>query len=735
MTLYARVVFPLPLDQSFLYAVPEPYRAAAKPGVRVVAPLGAKRRNGFIVALTSDPPAAGMRVKELAQVLDERPFRDERFLEFTRILSGEFHCPWGELLQASLPPSLAVRTKVVVRLTALGRERLENKALGPREKALAAVLAESVKGRSPLFLQRKTGGREVSGLIARMKKKGLLEVREQAVPSPRKPALGASEGPSQLGLDFPGPDPAEGPLASVERAVDSRRFGSFYLFGPDDSRRAAYRALIERASKVSGKILYLIPEIALTAGVVKGFEQDFGRGAVVFHGRMTDKQKENAWRHLKSGRAALVVGTRSALFIEADPLRLIIVDGEHEESYFQAESPSYDARRGAWLRARAAEAVIVFGSSRPTVEAFDEARRLGVLVELGREVRKTRLSWVEERRDGPLVSPALETKLRANLKKGRPAVLFLNRRGYASSPSCAGCGRVPKCPRCDIPFVYHKAEDRLVCHYCNFSTGVRRACSACGGHLALSRAVGTQALEEEIGRLFPGTRVARFDADTAAGAGERESILSEFRRGKIPILVGTQLLVHQPGMPQVGLVGILRPEALLGLSDYRAGQRTFQAVAAMMEVCRNDHDAEAVIQTASPAHYSIRAAAEGDYPAFFEREIAFRKLMNYPPSAALAELTLQGRDVRALAGNSRKLATLLKKHEPEPEVLGPVLAPFPRVRGVARVQFILKAKTREAIDQALRGSMPAVRLKKSVVFSYSPFRPQQALGDRPRSLR
>jgi primosomal protein N' (replication factor Y) (superfamily II helicase) len=526
---------------------------------------------------------------------------------------------------------------------------------------------------------------------------------------------------SQLGLEFPEAVPGAGPLSAIEQVLAAGRFGHFYIFGSDAARLAAYRTLIERATKGPGKVVCLVPEVAPAREFVAGLGKDLEGRAIFFHGGMTERQKERAWRSLWSGKAALVAGTRSALFVEAAPLRLIVVDGEHEESYVQAESPSYDARRGAWLRAQAAGAVVVFGSSRPSVEAWDEARRLGVLVEFGAEPRKTRLSWVEDRRDGPLVSRALEAKLRAGLEKREPSVLFLNRRGYAASPACAACGRVPRCPRCGIPFVFHKAGAKLVCHYCGHSTDIQSACAGCGGRLAFGRAAGTQALEEELGRLFPGARVVRFDADAASTAGEREAIIAEFRRGKIPFLVGTQLLVHQPGVPKVGLVGILGPEALLGLPDYRAGQRTFQAVASMMEMCRNEPEAEAVIQTAKPAHFAIQAGAEGDPRGFLEKELAFRTLMNYPPAAALAEVFLHGRDVRALASNSRKLAALLKRREPELEVLGPALAP--RARGLSRVQLVLKAKDRGTIDEALRASLPAVRAKKSVVFSYSPFRP------------
>ncbi len=340
---------------------------------------------------------------------------------------------------------------------------------------------------------------------------------------------------------------------------------------PDRARRAAFQTLVRRAVGAGGRVLFLSPEVGPTETLVAAFKADYGRQAVVFHGRMTEKQKEEAWRVLKSGRAALAAGTRSALFLETGPLRLIAVDNEQEESYIQAEDPSYDARRGAWLRGKSEGAVIVFGSSRPTVEAFSEARRLGTLIELGSEPRPAGVTIVDHSGDAPVVSRELERKLRARLEKGDPAILLLNRRGYAAQVVCSGCGHAPHCPRCDIALVYHKAENRLICHYCNYSVDSGRACAECGGRLVVRRGAGTQAVEEELARLFPKTRVARFDADTASRPEERERILGDFAKGKIPILVGTQLLVHQPGAPKAGLVAVLRPEYLLGFSDYRAG--------------------------------------------------------------------------------------------------------------------------------------------------------------------
>ncbi len=722
MTVFARVVFALPLEQSFSYAVPEESRAAAKPGARVVAPLGTRRQNGFIVGLTTEPPPPGVKVKELIQVLDDRPFHDERFLEFTGRLSAEFRSSWGEVLQASLPPSLSLKTKTSVLLTDLGRAGLGKKGLGPRERMLAAVLAEAPKGRSPLFLQRKTGGQDISGLVARMEKKGLVEVRKKTAAAPRPPKAGGPEAPVQLGLAFPEPLRDAGVLAPIEKAILEGCFEAWYLFGSGPAQRAAFQALIRRAIGAGRRVLYLFPEVAPTGEFISRFKNDYGRTAVVFHGRMTGKQKEDAWRTFRGGHASLVAGTRSALFLETGPLGLILVDQEQEDSHFQAESPSYDARRGAWLRARSEGAVAVFGSSRPTVEAFTEARRIGTLIELEQEPRRARVTLVDQAREIPLISHTLEQRLRENLGKGEAALLFLNRRGYASQLACSGCGRVPRCPRCDIALVFHKAENRLVCHYCNHTVDIRKACSGCGGEVVVRRGAGTQAVEEELSRLFPGVRVGRFDTDTAGGPEEREALLDGFAKGGIPLLVGTQLLVHQPGVPKVKLVGILRPESILGFSDYRAGQKTFEAVSAMMDLCRDEPDAEVVIQTAAPAHFSIEAAAAGDYRAFYDREIEFRRVLNYPPFTSLAEVTLLGRDVRTLGAKSRELRALLQQHSPGLEILGPALASVARVRDVFRVQFILKALERETLDRALQESLPKIRLKKSVVFSYAPFR-------------
>ncbi len=721
MSILARVVFPLPLGQAFLYSVPPHLEAKAKPGARVLVPLGRKNQRGFIVSAGAQPPPRGIVIKDLIDVLDGTPLWNERFLSFTGSLSSEYRSSWGEMLEASLPPSLALRVRTTVAATEAGRLALDGKGLGPKERALAAFLAGRTGGLSPVFLQRKLGLQNISLLIRRLEKKGFISMTTKAATA-TPPAPAAPDRFSlQLRLDFPGVSREDGGLSRVAGALEKDAFAAFYLFGVRRRLDAAYQGLLRKAAAGAGKTLFLVPEVSLTRDLVCTFATSFGRSAAVFHGRMTRKQREDAWRAVRTGRASIVAGTRSALFIDPGPLRCIVVDGEHEESYHQAESPAYDARRGAWLRAREERAVVIFGSPRPTVEAFYEAARNKVLIDLGSKDVGPRVSLVDHRDKTRLVSSELEGKIRDSVKRDSPVILFLNRRGYAASIVCSACGKAPRCRRCDLPLIFHKNENALVCHSC--AASLEAVCPDCGGRLLHPKGVGIQALEEEIRAFLPGLPIARFDSDTAAGREERERILKGYSRGRIPILIGTQLLAHQSAVPRARLVGILSPEALLGFSDYHAAQKTFQTVAGMTEFCDSADGGEIVVQTTSPCHFSIRAAADGDYGMFYDREIEFRRMMNYPPFTALAEITLMGREVRPLAAKSRQLKSLLEKHQPDVEILGPAFAPIGRIKDISRVQVILKSRSREVIDRALDETLPRIRLRKSVVFSYSPFGP------------
>ena len=321
---------------------------------------------------------------------------------------------------------------------------------------------------------------------------------------------------------------------------------------------------------------------------------------------------------------------------------------------------------------------------------------------------------VDDRQERRLISRRLEEKIRGRLIKGEPILVFFNRRGYASFLLCSRCNTIPRCIHCDIALTYHKREEKLICHYCNYSIPRRDDCPECGSRIIRKRGAGVEAVEEELVGIFPQSRIACFDTDVVRGRGIEERILRSFQGGKIDILIGTQLLAHQAGLPRVSLVAILHPETILTLSDYRASQRTFQTLNQMMKFLCNNNKAEAVIQTALPHHFSIRQGAFQDYLSFYRQEIKFRRLMNYPPFSHIIEILFQGKNLRAVARQSRKFSASIRLEGEDIEILGPALAPVTRVRGRNRVQVILKARKRGKLDEILRRSLSSIKLRKSI---------------------
>jgi primosomal protein N' (replication factor Y) len=392
---------------------------------------------------------------------------------------------------------------------------------------------------------------------------------------------------------------------------------------------------------------------------------------------------------------------------------LVVVDEEQDESFFQQESPSYDARKGAWLRAKQEKAGLVYGSVIPSVSAFYKARKRGYLLYLKGRREKKKVEIVDDRREKEVVSRRLAERIAIKLRGKEPILVFLNRRGYASYLLCSSCSFIPRCVRCDVAMAYHKREKKLVCHSCDYSTPAVENCPDCGSRMIRGRGVGVEAVEERLKRIFPQARTASFATDLDRK--DQNKILQEFREGKIDILVGTQLLAHQFDLPSASLVSILYPETLLTLSDYRASQKTFQAVSQMMRFLREEGEAEAIIQTALPRHFSIRQAASGDYMSFFKEELNFRRLMKYPPFTHLVEIMFQGENLRYVARQSREFLNRVKEASKDIEILGPALAPVSMLRGRSRVQLILKARKKKDLDDVLEKLLKSVKVRKSIL--------------------
>ena len=459
--------------------------------------------------------------------------------------------------------------------------------------------------------------------------------------------------------------------------------------------------------------LVLVPEIALTLWMGRLCRASFGEGVAVLHSALADQERASEWWRVRRGEARVVVGTRSAVFAPIERVGLVIVDEEQESSYKQEETPRYHGRDVAVMRAKLEGAVALLGSATPSLESFHHARlgkykllRLAARVEnrpLARvEIVDLREDFRQTHHAGP-VSERLHAAMAAQLVAGTQSLVLINRRGYSWFAICRGCGAAILCENCSIALTFHKQRDRLVCHYCGFSRRVPRACPKCASEHVYFVGAGAEQLEERLRVLFPEARIARLDRDTARSKRAFEQVLGAFAAGALDILVGTQMVAKGHDFQRVTLVGVASADAQLSLPDFRAAERTFQLLTQVAgRAGRGTLAGEVLVETHYPEHYAIELAARQDYPAFFEKELYFRRLMHYPPFAALASLLVRDAKLEQAIRWSRQIAGFFEPAESRGiKVLGPAAAPLARLKREYRFQFLLKSPRRAPLNRLL----------------------------------
>jgi primosomal protein N' (replication factor Y) len=417
------------------------------------------------------------------------------------------------------------------------------------------------------------------------------------------------------------------------------------------------------------------------------------------------------------GEARVVLGTRSAVFAPLVSPGLIVVDEEQDTSFKQEERPRYQARDLALVRAQREGATVVLGSATPSLESYHRARkgkyrllqlegRVGDRPLARAEVIDMRAEFREVGRARAL-SRALVDGLQDTLGAGHQSVLLLNRRGYATFLLCRDCGELSRCPSCSVSLVLHRGEGRMRCHYCGHARPVPETCDACGGRRLRSGAEGTERLEELLAGVVPDARVVRLDRDTVRRRGEAERILSGFGRGDWDILLGTQMVAKGHDYPRVTLVGVLAAEGTLGLPDFRAAERTFQLLTQVAgRSGRGDAPGRVLIQTFQPDHYAVRHACSQDYEGFYEEEVRFRRLLQYPPFTVLANLIVSRTKLDTAVRQGEAVSAALRvRGGAFLRVLGPAPAPLSRLRGLYRVQILLKARARGRLADAIRWAL------------------------------
>ena len=539
-------------------------------------------------------------------------------------------------------------------------------------------------------------------------RRGIVEISEE-------PASFRMSGMKPRKLEFLFNPAQRAALDQINIAVEERQFLPMLLHGVTGSGKTAVYLSAMQAMLAKGRsAILLVPEIGLTPAMAADLHQIFGDEVAILHSALTDDERAEQWRRIRSGDAHIVVGTRSAVFAPVPDLALMVVDEEHDHSYKQDETPRYHARDVAVMRAKMNHAVVVLGSATPSLETYYNASQGKYkLMELAERIEQRPLPEVEiidmraEFRDaekGEVLSRRLVAEIGERLTRDEQVMVLLNRRGYSAFVMCRECGETVQCKNCAISMTYHKREHGLICHYCGFKRPAPRTCPKCGSEYVQYLGTGSEKLEHLLHGMFPQARIARLDRDTVRGRDDLERVLSALQAREIDLLVGTQMIAKGHDIPNVTLVGVVGSDAALGFADFRAAERTFQLLTQVAgRAGRGETPGKVVLQTFFPEHYAIQFAAAHDYRGFYEKEVRFRSWMHYPPFNAVSNVLVRSPKLdEALAWSGLLGKWFAATRLEGVRVLGPAAAPIVRLKTEYRYHFLLKSASRERMNNALR---------------------------------
>lgn len=744
-----RVAVPLPVHGLFTYVAP----ALLPLGQEVMVPFGKRRVNGWVIEALERADIE--EPKRIDQVLNRRAF-DAQQLAFYRWIADYYLAPLGEVIATATPSGAAARTRHVYNPTPEGVEAvatehpegaaasvlreiiarpgitksaLERRLHGEVDdvaKALRAamdagwvtfddVVVEGTQdtedwitlvGDPSTLPARATKSRAVAAALAagprplseldapavlRMEKIGFIR-REMRVK--RDPFLGDVT-------------PVAPPVLNAEQTavVEAVRGADTWLLHgvTGAGKTEVYLALTERTLAEGKQVLVLVPEIALTPQLVSRFAARFPGRIATLHSALTGAERLRAWRRIDAGEADVAIGARSALFAPIPRLGLVVVDEENDDSYKQEDGVRYHARDLAIVRARMARCPALLGSATPSLESWENAKsgRFRYVAIRNRATPRPvpQLQIVDMRQElkvdkqPPLLSAAVRGALQEAMDAGGKAILLYNRRGYASFVECSGCGQAYDCPSCGIAMVYHQAARRLDCHYCGFNRTFQRDCPTCGTELSILGR-GTERVEEGVAEAFPDVPIGRMDADTTSERGAHARILDDFREGRTRLLVGTQIVAKGHDFPDVHVAAVLGVDHILGMPDFRSSERTFALVTQLIgRAGRGAVPGRVFLQTHHPEHPVFSTI--GDMEAFAEQEKRVRRLLGYPPWSRLVLVRVEGTDrpqTRDAADTLARQARDQARGYRGVDVLGPALAPLPRLVGRWRFQVILRGR-------------------------------------------
>lgn len=696
--MYADVIIDISheqLDRTFQYEIPDELEESVETGSVVRVPFGRGNRSitGYVVRISDEPAYAVDKIKKIEGIASNRINAATDMIKLAAWLKTHYGCTMNQALKTVIPVKDKVTQKVkkAVYLNIDETEALKlldvyQKKAKAKHRLLAALIQEPVIDSEIVRTKLNIS----SSTVKAMQTEGVIGIRTEEYY--RNPVSDKKVFGKDVVL-------SEEQRAVCDRVItdyDRKDYGTYLIHGVTGSGKTeVYMDIIEHVINEGRQVIMLIPEIALTFQTVQRFYHRFTDKVSIINSRMSKGERYDQFLRALRGEVSIMIGPRSALFTQFPDLGLIVIDEEHEGAYISEQIPKYHAVETAIHIAKEHNASVILGSATPSVSSYYRAQSGEFrLLSLDKRAGDSELPEVyiadmrKELREGnrTIFSTRLQKLIKDRLDKKEQIMLFLNKRGTAGFISCRACGYVMKCPHCDVSMTAHR-NGRLVCHYCGYEIPDTKICPECGSKYISGFRAGTEAVEDAVHKMFPEARVLRMDLDTTKGKDGHEHILNAFATEAADILVGTQMIVKGHDFPKVTLVGIVAADMSLYASDYRAVERTFQLITqAAGRAGRGERRGEVVIQTYSPDNYGIVCAANQDYAGFYEKEIAYRQMLSYPPVSNMIKVNISSSDEEGLNIAARGIKELLDEKADKLsdgiKVLGPSNASIYKIKDV-----------------------------------------------------
>ncbi len=679
------------IDKTFTYRIPNDMKVAV--GMRVLVPFGKRNIEGFVLE-TNNNQNHEYEVKEITQVVDDHPVINEEMLKLGEYISKKTLSPLISAYQTMLPSALKAKQNLTVNkkyVSYLIITDKKNDLKTEKQKQIYDFIKNSKKA-----LKKEVVRMSAYTVKSLLEKGYIKEIKEEVYRLDNDTEIDKLN--HQLTVE----------QKTVLSQIKLNDFQPYLLHGVTGSGKTlVYIKLIEEILKQQKQAILLVPEISLTPQVVDIFKKHFGKGIAILHSRLSNGEKYDEWRKIENKEVSIVIGARSAVFAPFTNLGIIIIDEEHSATYKQENTPRYSAIDIAIKRAKTYNCPIILGSATPSIESYTRAKTgTYQLLEMKDRVNQnlpqvTLIDMKDEFKKGNRVfSGLLKSKINQALAKNEQIIILLNRRGYSTVMTCKECGYTHKCPNCDIPLTYHKTNNSMKCHYCDYTAPKLFSCPECHSKNINALGMGTEKLEQLILEQFPLSKTIRMDIDTTKNKGAHEKIINEFKENRYNVLVGTQMISKGLDFPNVTLVGVVNGDSSLNIPDFRSAERTYQLLNQIAgRAGRGEKKGEVIIQGFNMNHYSIITASNHDYLGFYKEEIKIRKMLKYPPFYNLGHIKISGKNYEETLNEASKIAYYLNRKIPNNIILGPSTANIPKINNIYYIGIIIKFKnTKDIID-------------------------------------